>query len=71
MGRTVGNAAPSTGEGLKWNGSQWVPDADNEGTGGSGDIEAVTAGMGLTGGGHSGEVTINAQNGEPIWNANQ
>ncbi|WNJ17001.1 tail fiber domain-containing protein [Pontibacter sp. G13] len=38
-GRTVSNAAPTNGEVLKWNGSQWVPDADEN--------NAYTAGSGI------------------------
>jgi hypothetical protein len=38
--------------------------------GSTGDITSVTAGTGLTGGGTSGAVTVNAQSSSAIWNAN-
>ncbi|MEI2672175.1 MAG: hypothetical protein V9G13_13925 [Marmoricola sp.] len=34
QGRSVSSAAPTTGQVLKWNGSAWVPDVDNTGSGG-------------------------------------
>lgn len=37
----------TTGQVLKWNGTQWVPDADNAGTG---TVTTVNTGTGLTGG---------------------
>ena len=49
----IGQDSPSSGEFLKWDGSKWVADAV------AGDIEGVTAGNGLTGGGTSGTVTLN------------
>lgn len=45
----------SLNEILKWNGSLWACAADSAGTG---DIEGVTAGAGLTGGGTTGTVTL-------------
>lgn len=54
---------PGTGILLRWTGSAWnisgVGNASGGG-GGSGDIDGVTAGVGLTGGGTTGTVTLNA-----------
>lgn len=70
QGRDVSANAPSSGQVIKWNGTSWAPDDDETGAGG-GDITAVTAGTGLSGGGTSGDVTLNAQNGTALWNANK
>ena len=51
---------------LSWNGSNWVPKNPTLGT-----ITGVTTGTGLTGGGTSGTLTLNALNTDPLWNANQ
>ena len=49
--------ACSTGQIAEWNGSAWTCAADNDS---GGDITAVTAGTGLTGGGTTGSVTLAA-----------
>ncbi|WP_340075627.1 hypothetical protein [Leptobacterium sp. I13] len=62
--RPVATTAPATNQVLKWNGSAWTP--ANDATGGNGDITGVTAGSGLTGGGSSGSVTLNANVGNGL-----
>ncbi len=58
-GLAVAGTIPTTGQVLKWDGSQWAPSADDVGTGGAGgDITAVTAGTGLLGGGITDAVTL-------------
>jgi hypothetical protein len=60
QGRSVASTAPGSGQVLKWNGSTWSPADDAIGAPGSGDISAVFAGTGLSGGGTSGDVTLSA-----------
>lgn len=50
----IGQDTPSTNEVLTWNGSKWVAAAVSV----AGDIEGVTAGNGLTGGGTTGTVSL-------------
>ena len=56
----VSTAGVTSGQILKYNGSSWAPAADGGGGGGggAGDIEGVTAGTGLTGGGTTGTVIL-------------
>ncbi|UCC43533.1 MAG: hypothetical protein JSU65_10360 [Candidatus Zixiibacteriota bacterium] len=53
----VTTAGASTGQVIKFDGSDWVPGNDDAG-GGSGDITAVYPGSGLAGGGETGDVTL-------------
>ncbi len=58
QGRTISTTTPISGQVLKWDGNVWSPADDAIGTPGSGDISAVNAGYGLSGGGTSGDVTL-------------
>ena len=55
----VSTAGVTSGQILKYNGTSWAVAADGGGGGGgAGDIEGVTAGTGLTGGGTTGTVSL-------------
>src|SRR3972149_6474432 len=60
QGRTVASTVPSSGQVLKFDGITWLPADDAIGPAGSGDISAVVAGNGLSGGGTTGAVTPSA-----------
>lgn len=62
--RPVSSAAPTSGYVLKWDGSQWTPAQDQ--VGGNGDITAVYADSGLTGGATSGDAHLNVGAGTGI-----
>ncbi|UXR66022.1 hypothetical protein EZJ49_07145 [Bdellovibrio bacteriovorus] len=59
QGRAVASTAPGAGQVLKWTGSQWAPQADNNS---GGTITSVGAGTGLAGGGSSGGVSLSLTN---------
>lgn len=49
-----------------WNGTAWTPLGSGGGGAGTGDIESVTAGTGMTGGGTTGALTLNVAGTAPI-----
>ncbi|WP_295899578.1 hypothetical protein [uncultured Bdellovibrio sp.] len=55
QGRNVSSAAPGVGQVLKWDGSQWIGQADNNS---GGTITNISVSNGLGGGGSSGSVSI-------------
>jgi hypothetical protein len=57
QGNAVTTTQPLADQVLKWGGSAWVP-ATDETDAGTGDITAVHAGSGLSGGGESGAITL-------------
>ncbi|KYG62939.1 hypothetical protein AZI87_16900 [Bdellovibrio bacteriovorus] len=59
QGRWVANVNPGVGQVLKWDGGQWVPQADNNS---GGTITSVSVGPGMWGGGSSGGVSIGLNN---------
>lgn len=59
QGRWVANSAPGVGQVLKWDGGQWVPQADNNS---GGTITGVVPSTGLQGGGYSGVVGLGLTN---------
>lgn len=50
QGRSVSSSSPSSGQVLKWTGSEWAPGTDETGSGGGGTVTQVNTGSGLTGG---------------------
>ncbi len=63
----VSTVAPTSNQVLQWNGTTWLPGTvSGGGGGGSGDITAVVAGSGLTGGATSGSATLNIGSGSGI-----
>jgi hypothetical protein len=57
----VGSSAPSTGEVLKWDGSQWAASPDSTSSGGAGiALTDLSTGVGLSYNNVSGEFTLNA-----------
>ncbi len=64
QGRNLAGTAPIDGQVIKFNSAtgQWEPGTDNTSSGGGGTITGVTPGTGLTGGGASGNVTLNIAN---------
>ncbi len=71
QGKTVSTSSPSSGQVLKWSGSQWAPSTDEQGSSSSGTVTQVNAGTGLTGGPVTSSGTISAQTGSALWNANK
>jgi hypothetical protein len=65
QGKQISETAPVVDQVLKWDGTQWKPSVDAT-TQGTGDITQVTAGNGLTGGGETGDVTLNVGAGDGI-----
>jgi len=59
QGRTVNTSAPSSGDVLKWNGSDWSPAADN------GQQYSAGTGISISSG------TISASSSSALWNASQ
>ncbi|WP_374079308.1 hypothetical protein [Bdellovibrio bacteriovorus] len=59
QGRNVSSNGPGVGQVLKWDGGQWIPQADNNS---GGTITSVSASTGLWGGGSSGGVTLGLTN---------
>lgn len=73
MGRPISASAPQDGYVLKWNSAsgEWTMAEDASAAGASGDITSVIAGVGISGGGTSGEVTVAARINEPLWNVDR
>jgi hypothetical protein len=56
----LGSLECADGQTLKWDGTVWACGEDDIGTNAGGDITAVSAGTGLTGGGESGDLVLEA-----------
>lgn len=64
MGKPVSNIAPSIGDILKWTGTEWAPEKNENGIP---EAQRFNAGAGLSLNG----TTFSAQNTKAMWNANQ
>lgn len=64
LNRPLSNTAPTIGQILKWNGTEWLPSNESGGTGNS---NTYTAGLGINITGNE----ISSMASAPLWNANK